>query len=63
MTTKANRTREAAKRIERAKREYGLDDGQPRNVGLRLLYAFAESPWALLAALAAMVACIVVLVL
>jgi len=61
MATKANRSR-AAKRIEDAKRKYGLSPGTGAAI-LKLASDFAGSPWALAASLAALVACIVVLIL
>ena len=66
MTTKANRTRSAAKQAEKkiaeAKKRYGLEPGTGAAI-LRMAMTFAESPWALVAALAALVACVVVLAL
>jgi len=62
MATKANRTRSAAKRIEDAKRRYGLAPGTGAAI-LKLASDFAGSPWALAVSLAALVACVVVLVL
>lgn len=62
MTTKANRTREAQKRIEKAKKRYGLEPGTGAAF-LRLAMTWAESPWVLAASLAALVACIGVLIL
>jgi len=59
MTTKANRSKAAQKRIEKAKQVYGVAEVNVDNWLLRL----AASPYTLVAALAALVACIVVLVL
>jgi len=62
MATKANRTRAAQKRIDDAKRRYGLAPGTGAAI-LKLASDFAGSPWALAVSLAALVACIVVLAL
>jgi len=65
MATKANRTRSlnaAQKRIDDAKRRYGLAPGTGAAI-LRMAMTFAESPWALVVALASLIACIVVLAL
>jgi hypothetical protein len=51
MTTKANRTR-AAKRIEDAKRKYGLAPGIGAAL-LRIASDIADSPWSLAVSLAA----------
>lgn len=66
MATKANRTRaaqaakDAEEKIEQAKKVYGLakDNG---SMIVKLVSTWAESPWMLAASLAAMVACVVVL--
>lgn len=63
MTTKANRTRAASNRIEKAKKVYGLAEVKTDNVILRLASSFAESPYTLVAALAALVAVVVVLII
>jgi len=55
-------TREAQKRIERAKRQYGLAPGFGAAI-LRLASDIADSPWSLAVSLAALVAVIVVLAL
>lgn len=60
MTTKANRSKAAQKRIEKAKKVYGVSEA---NVDNWLMRRFAGSPWALAVSLAALVACIVVLAL
>jgi hypothetical protein len=62
MTTKANRTKAAQKRIEQAKKQYGLAPGFWATV-LRLASNLADSPWSLAVSLAALVAVIVVLAL
>lgn len=59
MTTKRNRTREAEKRIEQAKRKYGLADVNPDNWLLR----FADSAWCMWAICAVLMAVIVVMLL
>lgn len=59
MTTKANRSKAAQKRIEKAKQVYGVAEVNVDNWLLRL----AASPYTLVAALAALVACVVVLAL
>jgi len=59
MTTKANRSKAAQKRIEKAKKVYGVAEVNVDNWLLRL----AASPYTLVAALAALIACIVVLAL
>ena len=65
MTTKANRTRSlkaAQRRIDDAKRRYGLAPGTGAAI-LKLASDFAGSPWALAVTLAALVACVVVLLI
>lgn len=59
MTTKANRSKAAQKRIEKAKQVYGVSEVNVDNWLMR----FSGSPWALAVSLAALVACIVVLAL
>lgn len=59
MTTKANRSKAAQKRIEKAKQVYGVAEVNVDNWLLRL----AASPYTLVAALAALVAVVVVLIL
>lgn len=59
MTTKANRSKAAQKRIEKAKKVYGVSEANVDNWLMR----FSGSPWALAVSLAALVACIVVLIL
>jgi hypothetical protein len=61
MTTKANRTRSSEKRIQEAKRKYGLEPGTGAAL-LRMAYEFAGSPWALVVALAALILCIYLIV-
>lgn len=66
MTTKANRTRAAAKKADKkiaeAKKRYGLEPGTGAAV-LRLAMTWAESPYVLAATVAVLVACVVVLML
>lgn len=59
MTTKANRNRDAQKRIKKALSQHGITPVNPDNWLMR----FAASPWCLGLAAAAMVGCIVVLIL
>lgn len=59
MTTKANRSKAAQKRIEKAKQVYGVAEVNVDNWLLRL----AASPYTLVAALAALVAVVVVLII
>jgi multidrug efflux pump subunit AcrB len=50
-------TREAQKRIERAKRQYGLAPGFGSAI-LSLASDIADSPWSLAVSLAALILCI-----
>ena len=59
MTTKANRNRDAQKRIKKALSQHGITPVDTENWILR----FAASPWCLGLAAAAMVACMIVLIL
>lgn len=59
MTTKANRNRDAQKRIKKALSQHGITPVNPDNCLMR----FAASPWCLGMAVAAMVGCVVVLIL
>jgi len=69
MATKANRSRaakvagEAAARIEKAKKSYGVAEVKADNVILRLASRLADSPYTLAISAAALIGVIVLLIL
>lgn len=62
MATKANRTRAAQKRIDSAKRQYGLAPGTGAAI-LKYAEMMADSPWTVIVTLATFAACVVVFIL